>query len=162
MPVNTGASPSRSSSLAINPPVTSRRIGIQLLMGVPAAWSFAVYRFRFGKAVFTMYVALMLLPFQVMGESGYIPKAPEVPKSFPARSGKPAFSHGRRQESSDLSEPLPFPFLSPSYLLRLSLTSYRFILPLLSCLSQFSLSEVGLLKKSVPMCKCDKESGLLP
>ena len=44
----------------------------QLLMGVPAAWSFAVYRFRFGKAVFTMYVALMLLPFQVMMLSNYL------------------------------------------------------------------------------------------
>jgi len=44
----------------------------QLLVGVPAAWSFAVYRFRFGKAVFTLYVVLMLLPFQVMMLSNYL------------------------------------------------------------------------------------------
>lgn len=44
----------------------------QLLMGVPAAWSFAVYKFRSGKAVFTLYVALMLLPFQVMMLSNYL------------------------------------------------------------------------------------------
>lgn len=44
----------------------------QLLVGVPAAWSFAVYRFRFGKAVFTLYVVLMLLPFQVMMLSNYV------------------------------------------------------------------------------------------
>lgn len=44
----------------------------QLLVGVPAAWSFAVYRFRSGKAVFTLYVALMLLPFQVMMLSNYL------------------------------------------------------------------------------------------
>lgn len=44
----------------------------QLLIGVPAAWSFAVYKFRSGKAVFTLYVALMLLPFQVMMLSNYL------------------------------------------------------------------------------------------
>lgn len=44
----------------------------QLLVGAPAAWSFAVYRFRSGKAVFTLYVALMLLPFQVMMLSNYL------------------------------------------------------------------------------------------
>lgn len=44
----------------------------QLFMGVPAAWSFAVYKFRSGKAVFTLYVALMLLPFQVMMLSNYL------------------------------------------------------------------------------------------
>ena len=44
----------------------------QLLVGVPAAWSFAVYRFRFGKAVFTLYVVLMLRPFQVMMLSNYL------------------------------------------------------------------------------------------
>lgn len=44
----------------------------QLLMGVPAAWAFAVYRFRTGRAVFTLYVVLMLLPFQVMMLSNYL------------------------------------------------------------------------------------------
>lgn len=44
----------------------------QLLIGVPAAWAFAVYRFRMGKALFTLYVVLMLLPFQVMMLSNYL------------------------------------------------------------------------------------------
>lgn len=44
----------------------------QLLVGVPAAWAFAVYRFRSGRAVFTLYVVLMLLPFQVMMLSNYL------------------------------------------------------------------------------------------
>ena len=44
----------------------------QLLIGVPAAWAFAVYRFPMGKALFTVYVVLMLLPFQVMMLSNYL------------------------------------------------------------------------------------------
>lgn len=37
----------------------------QLLIAVPAAWAFAVYPFRFRKLLFTLYVVLMLMPFQV-------------------------------------------------------------------------------------------------
>lgn len=44
----------------------------QLLAGVPAAWAFAVYRVRGGKALFTLYVVLMLLPFQVTMLSSYL------------------------------------------------------------------------------------------
>ena len=44
----------------------------QCLVGMPAAWAFAVYRFRFDKAVFTLYVVLMLMPFQVMMLSNYL------------------------------------------------------------------------------------------
>ncbi len=44
----------------------------QLLVGVPAAWAFAVYRFPMEKALFTMYVVLMLLPFQVVMLSNYL------------------------------------------------------------------------------------------
>lgn len=35
------------------------------LVGVGAAWSFARYRFCFKKAIFALYVFLMLMPFQV-------------------------------------------------------------------------------------------------
>lgn len=44
----------------------------QLLFAVPAAWAFAVYRFRLRKLLFTLYVVLMLLPFQVTMLSGYL------------------------------------------------------------------------------------------
>lgn len=44
----------------------------QLLMGVPAAWAFAVYRFRINKELFTLYIILMLLPFQVTMLSSYL------------------------------------------------------------------------------------------
>ncbi len=44
----------------------------QLLIGVPAAWAFAAYQNRFGKLLFTLYVVLMLLPFQVTMLSGYL------------------------------------------------------------------------------------------
>ena len=44
----------------------------QLLVGVPAAWAFAVYQNRFGKALFALYVVLMLLPFQVTMLSSYL------------------------------------------------------------------------------------------
>ena len=37
----------------------------QLLVGIPAAWAFAVYQGRGSKLLFTMYIVLMLLPFQV-------------------------------------------------------------------------------------------------
>lgn len=44
----------------------------QLLVGVPAAWAFAVYQNRFGKVLFALYVVLMLLPFQVTMLSSYL------------------------------------------------------------------------------------------
>ncbi len=47
-------------------------LGGQLLVGVPAAWAFAVYRIRTGKLLFALYVVLMLLPFQVTMLSSYL------------------------------------------------------------------------------------------
>lgn len=44
----------------------------QLLLAVPAAWAFAVYEFRFRKLLFTLYVVLMLMPFQVTMLSSYL------------------------------------------------------------------------------------------
>ncbi|GFI45322.1 lactose transport system permease protein LacG [Lachnospiraceae bacterium] len=44
----------------------------QLLVGVPAAWAFAVYKVRAGKLLFALYVVLMLLPFQVTMLSSYL------------------------------------------------------------------------------------------
>lgn len=44
----------------------------QLFLAVPAAWAFAIYRFRFRKLLFTLYVVLMLMPFQVTMLSNYL------------------------------------------------------------------------------------------
>lgn len=44
----------------------------QLVIAVPAAWAFAVYSFRFRRLLFTMYVVLMLMPFQVTMLSSYL------------------------------------------------------------------------------------------
>lgn len=44
----------------------------QLLIGVPAAWAFAAYPVRGGRILFALYVALMLLPFQVTMLSSYL------------------------------------------------------------------------------------------
>ncbi len=44
----------------------------QLLIAVPAAWAFAVYPFRFRKLLFTSYIVLMLMPFQVTMLSSYL------------------------------------------------------------------------------------------
>lgn len=44
----------------------------QLLIGVPAAWAFAVYPFRFRKVLFTLYIVLILMPFQVTMLSSYL------------------------------------------------------------------------------------------
>ena len=38
----------------------------QLLVGVPAAWAFAVYQARGSRTLFAFYIVLMLLPFQVI------------------------------------------------------------------------------------------------
>lgn len=44
----------------------------QLLVVVPAAWAFAVYRVKGSRALFALYVVLMLLPFQVTMLSSYL------------------------------------------------------------------------------------------
>ena len=44
----------------------------QLLVGVPAAWAFAVYQVKGSRALFALYVVLMLLPFQVTMLSIYL------------------------------------------------------------------------------------------
>ncbi len=44
----------------------------QLILAVPAAWAFAVYQFRFRRLLFTLYVLLMLMPFQVTMLSNYL------------------------------------------------------------------------------------------
>lgn len=44
----------------------------QLLVGAPAAWAFAKYRFPFQKILFTGYILMMMLPFQVRMLSEYL------------------------------------------------------------------------------------------
>ncbi|MDE6320563.1 MAG: carbohydrate ABC transporter permease [Lachnospiraceae bacterium] len=44
----------------------------QLIVGVPAAWAFAAYSVRGSRALFALYVVLMLLPFQVTMLSSYL------------------------------------------------------------------------------------------
>ena len=44
----------------------------QLLFGVPAAWGFACYRFKFRKILFTIYIIIMMMPFQVVMLSQYL------------------------------------------------------------------------------------------
>ncbi len=44
----------------------------QLAVAVPAAWAFAVYPIPFKKVLFTGYIVLMLLPFQVTMLSQYL------------------------------------------------------------------------------------------
>ena len=44
----------------------------QLIVGVPAAWAFAVYKVKGSRLLFVLYVVLMLLPFQVTMLSSYL------------------------------------------------------------------------------------------
>lgn len=44
----------------------------QVLVGVPASWGFAKYRFPLKKAIFTLYILLMMMPFQVTMLSNYL------------------------------------------------------------------------------------------
>ena len=44
----------------------------QILVGVPAAWAFARYEFPFKKLAFTVYITLMMMPFQVTMLSNYL------------------------------------------------------------------------------------------
>jgi len=44
----------------------------QVMVGAPAAWAFSRLRFRGRRALFTLYIVLMLMPFQVTMVSGYL------------------------------------------------------------------------------------------
>lgn len=44
----------------------------QLLVGVPAAWGFAKFRFPLKRVLFTIYILLMMMPFQVLMFSDYL------------------------------------------------------------------------------------------
>jgi len=44
----------------------------QMVVGIPAAWAFATYTVRGKNVLFTIYVVLMLLPFQVTMLSSYL------------------------------------------------------------------------------------------
>lgn len=44
----------------------------QLLIAVPSAWAFAVYRFKGSRILFQVYIVLMLMPFQVTMLSQYL------------------------------------------------------------------------------------------
>lgn len=44
----------------------------QLLIALPAAWSFARFQFRGKKALFILYIVLMIMPFQVTMVSSYL------------------------------------------------------------------------------------------
>lgn len=44
----------------------------QMFIAIPAAWAFGGYRFRFRRLLFTMYIVLMIMPFQVTMLSSYL------------------------------------------------------------------------------------------
>lgn len=44
----------------------------QLIVGMPAAWGFAKYKFQYKKILFTIYIVVMLMPFQVTMLSNYL------------------------------------------------------------------------------------------
>ncbi len=44
----------------------------QLFVGVPAAWGFAKFKFPGKRFLFTVYIAMMMMPFQVMMLSNYL------------------------------------------------------------------------------------------
>lgn len=44
----------------------------QILIGAPAAWAFARFEFRGKKMLYALYIALMLMPFQVTMVSSYL------------------------------------------------------------------------------------------
>lgn len=44
----------------------------QILIGVPAAWGFAKYKFPGKNVLFLIYIALMMMPFQVLMLSNYL------------------------------------------------------------------------------------------
>ena len=47
-------------------------LGLQLVVGVAAAWGFAKHQFPFKKTLFTIYIVLMMMPFQVTMLSNYL------------------------------------------------------------------------------------------
>ena len=47
-------------------------VGGQVLIGAPAAWAFARFRFRGKSALWTLYIVLMLMPFQITMVSNYL------------------------------------------------------------------------------------------
>lgn len=52
--------------------ITAGVLAGQILVGAPAAWGFARFRFPARGALFTLYIALMMMPFQVMMLSNYL------------------------------------------------------------------------------------------
>ena len=52
--------------------ITAFILAGQLLVAVPAAWAFAIYPFPRRRLLFTVYLALMLMPFQVAMLSSYL------------------------------------------------------------------------------------------
>lgn len=52
--------------------ITAGVLAGHLLVGVPAAWGFARYTFPGKKLLFTLYIGLMMMPFQVMMLSNYL------------------------------------------------------------------------------------------
>lgn len=52
--------------------MTAAILAGQFLVGVPAAWGFAKFRFHMKKVLFTIYIILMLMPFQVLMLSEYL------------------------------------------------------------------------------------------
>lgn len=52
--------------------ITGGILAGQLLVGVPAAWGFAKFKFPGKKLLFTIYIAMMMMPFQVMMLSNYL------------------------------------------------------------------------------------------
>lgn len=52
--------------------ITASVLAGQILVGAPAAWGFARFQFPGKKILFTVYIALMMMPFQVMMLSNYL------------------------------------------------------------------------------------------
>ena len=52
--------------------ITLGALAGELLVGMPAAWGFARFDFPGKKGLFTLYIALMMMPFQVMLLGNYL------------------------------------------------------------------------------------------
>jgi multiple sugar transport system permease protein len=52
--------------------ITTVVLALQLTVGAPAAWGFARYNFPFKRVLFTIYIILMMMPFQVTMLSNYL------------------------------------------------------------------------------------------
>lgn len=52
--------------------ITGGILAGQMLVGILAAWGFARYSFPFRKGLFTIYIVLMMMPFQVLMLSNYL------------------------------------------------------------------------------------------